>query len=105
MKFIISALLLLLVSITSFAAKDVYISKIEFVYQLDSSPTEFEFSVSTPNLCGSNYYKVKSPNEAIANRKFAIALLAFETNSNFAFHDTEECEYNRSVVKWVRITK
>jgi hypothetical protein len=96
MKFIISALLIL-VSSTSFAAKDVHTSQIEYIYQLDSSPTEFEFSISTANLCGSNLYRVKSPNEAVANRKFAIALLAF--------HDTEECKYNRSVVKWVRITK
>lgn len=56
MKIIIAAILLL-VSITSFAEKYVPTSQMEYIYQLDSSPTEFEFSISTPNFVVPTYIR------------------------------------------------
>ncbi|MEW6992603.1 hypothetical protein AADZ91_18220 [Colwelliaceae bacterium 6441] len=97
--------LLLLTSISCFAATDVHNTKLEFVYQLDSQSTSFEFSTGTMHSCGSTYYRVNSPNDEVANRKFATALLAFEMDAFFTFHDTEVCDGNRSIVKWVRIVK
>lgn len=104
MKTLILAILLM-VSFNSFAAEDVHNKTLEFVYQLDSEPGSFHFSIGEINACGSTYYKVKSANEEIANRKFAITLLAFETNASFSFHDTGTCEGDNAIVKWVRIYK
>ena len=89
----------------TFAAKDVGSSAVNYVYQLDSEATVFEFSSSVSHGCGSNLYRVKSPSEAVANRKFSLVLTAFTTNGKLAFHDTGTCEGNRSVVAWVRLIK
>ncbi|MDP2572466.1 hypothetical protein Q8W40_09765 [Vibrio penaeicida] len=104
-KILITSALLLSVSGFSFAAKDIHKSNVNYVYQLDSDATVFEFNSSVRNGCGSNLYRVKSPNEAVANRKFSLVLTAFTTNGNLAFHDREVCEGNRSVVAWVRLTR
>ncbi|NOU49186.1 hypothetical protein HG263_01290 [Pseudoalteromonas sp. JBTF-M23] len=92
-------------SVQAFAGKDVGTSQVNYVYQLDSDSTVFEFNSNVPHGCGSSLYRVKSPNESVANRKFSIVLTAFTTNNNLAFHDTKTCEGNRSVVSWVRVTK
>ncbi|MGR5378750.1 hypothetical protein [Vibrio harveyi] len=102
-KYIILFLLIFTASAT--AGKDVLESKIDYIYQLDSDSTVFEFKSTIKNQCGSNLYRVKSPNEAVANRKFSLVLAAFTTDKNLAFHDTESCEGLRSIVAWVRITK
>lgn len=88
-----------------FAAKDIATSKVEYVYQLDSDATVFEFGSSVSNSCGSSRYRVKSPNDTVANRKFSLALAAFTTDGNLAFHDTEVCEGSISVVAWLRLIK
>ena len=87
------------------AARDVYTSSIDYIYQLDSDTTVFEFNSSVANSCGNNSYRVKSPTEAVASRKFALVLAAFTTGQNLAFHDQEICESGRSVVSWIRLTK
>jgi len=89
----------------TYAAKDITASGVNYIYQLDSDPTTFEFSASVAHSCGSNLYRVKSPNEAVANRKFSLVLTAFTTNGKLTFHDTEQCEGSRSVVAWVRLIK
>jgi len=99
------AVIIIILSFNSYAAEDVHNKTLEFVYQLDSEPGSFHFSIGEVNACGSTYYKVKSANDAIADRKFAITLLAFETNASFSFHDTGTCEGNNAIVKWVRIYK
>ena len=86
-------------------ARQVNASMINYVYQLDSDATVFEFNSNVTNACGSSSYRVKSPNEAVANRKFTLVLTAFTTKKNLVFHDTEVCESGRSVVGWVRITQ
>ncbi|ALO43044.1 hypothetical protein [Pseudoalteromonas phenolica] len=101
----IIALVLVATSNFTFAAKNVSSSAINDVYQLDSDATVFEFSSSISHGCGSNLYRVKSPSEAVANRKFSLVLTAFTTNGKLAFHDKEICEGNRSVVSWVRLIK
>ncbi|NQZ23962.1 MAG: hypothetical protein HRT53_18190 [Colwellia sp.] len=104
MKIILSVLFIL-ISANSFAATDVHNTKLEFVYQVDSLSTSFEFSTGDIHGCGSTVYKVESRNDVVADRMFAITLLAFEMDASFSFHDTEVCEGNRSLVKWVRIVK
>lgn len=88
-----------------FAAKDVPTSKVNYVYQLDTEATIFEFNSSVQNSCGSYSYRVKSSNEAVANRKFSLVLTAFTTKGNLAFHDSQVCEGTRSVVAWVRLIR
>ena len=105
MKHLLTFLLALL-SLPTLAAKDVLNSKINYVYQLDSDATVFEFQSNVPNGCGGHLYRVHSPNEAVANRKFSLVLTAFTTDANLAFHDTESCAPgNRSIVAWVRLLK
>ncbi|MBA6258241.1 MULTISPECIES: hypothetical protein [unclassified Colwellia] len=101
----IVASVLVFISNFTFAAKDISSSTVNYVYQLDSDATVFEFSASVSHSCGSNLYRVKSPNESVANRKFSLILTAFTTNGKVAFHDTQSCEGNRSVVAWVRLIK
>jgi len=88
----------------SFAAKDIMQSEIVYVYQPDLAPTEFEFQSNIANSCGSHLYRVKSNDEATAQRKFSIVLTAFSTGKNLAFNDTETCQGSRSIVSWVRVT-
>lgn len=102
MKIALGAILLA-ISISAHAAKDVYGTAVNFVYQLDGAATEFEFSSSTPHGCGGSTYKVISTDDVIANRKFSIVLSAFMSDKKLDFHDTEVCQGNRSVVAWVRI--
>lgn len=105
LKKIMITLIIASLSNAAFAAKDIHKSTVNYVYQLNSDATVFEFSSSVIHNCGSNLYRVKSPNEAVANRKFALVLTAFTTNGNLAFHNTEICEGSRSVVAWVRLIK
>ena len=98
-------LILLIASPLAFAGQDVLDTSVNYVYQLDSESTIFEFNSSVANKCGSHLYRVKSPNVEVANRKFALVLTAFTADKKLAFHDTELCEGNRSVVAWVRLTK
>ncbi len=98
-------LILLVISGQVFAGKDVSSSTVNYVYQLDSDATVFEFNSSVRHACGSTLYSVKSPNVAVANRKFSLVLTAFTADKKLAFHDTQKCEGNRSVVAWVRLIK
>lgn len=89
-----------------FAGKDISSSTVEYVYQLDSDATVFEFGSSiVSTTCGFSNYRVESPNVDVANRKFALVLAAFTAGKKLAFHDTETCESGRSVVSWVRLIK
>ena len=97
--------ILLLISSPLWAGKDVGKSKVSYIYQLDTDSTVFEFNSTVRHECGSTLYRVKSPTEAVADRKFALVLTAFTTDNNLAFHDTGVCEGIRSVVSWIRITK
>jgi|GEM_PF-1238631 len=108
-QFIGLVFLVLGFSFQCFAGKDITRSQVEHISQLNSDPTIFEFYSSVSNQCGTNSYRVKSPNETIANRKFAIVLAAFTANKNLAFHDASFnnpalCESGRAVVEWVRIS-
>lgn len=103
-KFVVASILVSMSGLT-FAAKDVSSSKVNYIYQLDSEATVFEFNATVAHACGSSTYRVKSPNEAVAGRKFSMILTAFTTKGNIAFHDTGVCESGRSVVSWVRITQ
>jgi len=95
----------LIVSSSASAAKDVSGRTIDYVYQPDLAPTEFDFAANLTHGCGTNIYRVRSNDEATANRKFSIILAAFTSGKKIAFHDTEVCAGNRSIVSWVRITK
>jgi len=94
----------LIMSCYAFGGIDVGDTTVNYVYQLDSEATTFEFYSSKPNNCGSHLYRVKSPNEAVANRKFSLVLTAFTANKKLGFHDTQICEGYRSIVSWVRLT-
>lgn len=96
-------LVIFLVSSHVFAGRDVRSSVVNYIYQLDSEATVFEFNASTTHRCGSSIYRVKSPSVAVANRKFSMVFGAFIANKRLAFHDKEICEGNRSLVSWVRI--
>ncbi|MDO6580637.1 hypothetical protein Q4491_04695 [Photobacterium sp. 2_MG-2023] len=102
---IISSLLIAIFSVSVFAGKDISRSQVDYVYQLDSDSTVFEFNSTVPHDCGGALYRVKSPNEAIANWKFSIVLTAFTADKNLAFYNTETCEDNRAIVGWVKVTK
>ena len=95
---------LLFIASHAYSAKDVNNSTINYVYQQDTGPTDFEFQANVAHGCGSSLYRVKSDDEAVASRKFSMVLAAFTTGKNLAFHDTEVCEGNLSIVNWVRIT-
>lgn len=86
----------------AFAGKDVHGTTVNYVYQLDE-PGVFQFSSSVPNNCGSSLYRVKSVDEGVANRKFSLVLTAFTAGKKLSFHDSQVCEGNRSVVRWVRL--
>lgn len=102
---ILTAFALFFISFESHAGVDVSSSKVVYVYQQDLPPSEFEFRSDRPNNCGSTLYRVKSNNETIANRKFAIVLSALMSDKDLAFRDTQICDGSRSVVSWVRIIK
>ncbi len=102
MKMLVS-LFLMCISVNVVAGRDVPSSTIHYVYQLDSDPTVFEFNSTVINDCGSSLYRVKSPTESVANRKFSLVLSAFLAGKKLAFHDTGLCEGDRSVVAWVRL--
>lgn len=102
-KFVL-AICLLQASSLALAGKDVSGASVSYVYQWDSEGTVFEFEASVPHSCGSSLYRVTSPNETVANRKFSLVLSAFMADKKIAFHDKEQCEGTRSIVTWVRIT-
>ena len=104
MKLFCSVVVCLIFSLPVNAAKNVNNSSVNYVYQQDTSPTDFEFQSNVAHSCGSSLYRVKSNDTEVANRKFSIVLTAFTTGKNLAFHDSEVCEGNRSIVSWVRIT-
>lgn len=77
-----------------------------FVYQL-SDPESFDFEV--PGLtsdCGSNFYRVRTADLAVLNRKFTLILSAFlsDRKISFSYEDVGSCESNRKLIGWVRIT-
>jgi hypothetical protein len=63
LKKVFLSTILICVSSLAFAAKDIHSTKVNYIYQLDSDATVFEFSSSVSHGCGSNLYRVKSPNE------------------------------------------
>lgn len=101
-KSLLTAALVLSVN-SVFAGTDVAGKTVNYVYQPDLAPTEFEFEAARTNSCGSRLYRVQSSNEAIANRKFSMVLAAFTSGKKIAFHDKEVCVNGRSLVAWVRI--
>ena len=103
MKKLIIAAFIATASFNTMAGKDIATSSVNYVYQPDLAPTEFEFNASVANSCGSSLYRVKSNEVETANRKFAIVLAAFASGKSLAFHDKEQCEGSRSLVSWVRI--
>ncbi len=100
---IIFGLFFLVACTQAFAAVGVGPATVNYVYQLDSDSTVFEFSISAVNSCGSYHYKVKSPNEDVANRKFSLVLAAFSSGKRIMFADMQVCEGDRTVVSWVRL--
>ncbi|MCF6440294.1 hypothetical protein L1077_12680 [Pseudoalteromonas luteoviolacea] len=78
---------------------------VSYVYQLDTLPTEFDFSIAESNECGSSIYRVKSSDVNITNRKFAIVMQAFEHGDILEFTDTDECDHNRAIVSNVKVVK
>ncbi len=87
-----------------YAAEDVSGRTVNYVYQPDLAPTEFEFEANRQHDCGSSLYRVRSNDEATAGRKFSIVLAAFSAGKKIAFHDTGQCSGSRAIVSWVRIT-
>ncbi len=91
--------------ISAFAAFTAEDKPVLTVYQTDSLPnptTDFAFRTGESNGCGGIWYRVKSSNEALASRKFAIVLTAHTTNKTIDFHDRGQCEGSRATVGWVR---
>ena len=95
--------ILIFLTVPALAGKDVSSSMINYVYQLDSDETVFEFNSSVKHGCGSHLYRVESPSAAVANRKFALVLAAFMGGKKIAFHDRESCLGSRSSVAWIRL--
>jgi len=91
------------ISTNVFAIKSIENTTIIHVQQQDSESTQFEITSSTENSCGSSTYIVKSPNNAVATRKFSLILTALTTNKKVSFNDTEICDGNRSVITWIRL--
>lgn len=89
---------------SAFAAEDVSGRTVNYVYQPDLAPTEFEFDANRTHSCGSTLYRVKSNDEATADRKFSLILAAFASGKKISFHDTGTCSGSRSIVSWIRIT-
>ena len=102
MKYIIG-LFFIVVSSFSLAGQNVGPVNVSYLYQLDRNSTEFEFSIGTYHSCGSDWYRVKSPSDVVANRKFDLVLTAFNSSKRVVFYDTETCEDDRRVVGWVRL--
>lgn len=99
------SLLFLVLPISALSAdENVSGVSVDFVYQQDLAPTEFEFSSSRRHDCGSGIYRVVSNDETIANRKFSLVLAAFTSGKKLAFHDTGVCIENRAIISWMRIT-
>ncbi|MCO7223347.1 hypothetical protein [Pleionea sp. CnH1-48] len=90
-------------ALPAIAGKDVNDRTVNYVYQPDLAPTEFEFSANRTNACGTDLYRVQSPDEATADRKFSLVLAAFTTKKKLSFHDTEVCKSGRAVVSWVKL--
>ncbi|WP_462173285.1 C-type lectin-like domain-containing protein [Pseudoalteromonas xiamenensis] len=78
---------------------------VNYVYQLDTLPTEFDFSIPESNECGSSIYRVRSSDVDITNRKFAIVMQAFEYGDFLEFTDIDECDHNRAIVSDVKVIK
>ena len=102
MKYVIG-LFFTVMTATALANTPVGPVSISYLYQLDNNSTEFEFSTGSYHNCGSDYYRVKSPSDAVANRKFTLVLEAFKLSKHIIFSDTETCEGDRRIVAWVRL--
>ncbi|WP_299006843.1 hypothetical protein [uncultured Shewanella sp.] len=102
-KYKLMLIAVMMMPLSLMAGTNIWWSQVDYVYQLDD-PLTFEFNSNVTHSCGSALYRVKSPNEDIANRKFAIVMAAFRDEKNLAFYDSKVCEGSRSVVQWVRIT-
>jgi len=89
-------------TVSQAAAVDVAPQTIVTVYQLDT-PAHFDFEVNRDNGCGSNLYRVVSPNEYVAGRKLSLVLTAFTAGKKIAFHSLGTCTGNRVKVTWVRM--
>ncbi len=96
-------LFLITISTNVFAIKNIENTTIINIQQHDSDSTQFEITSSTKNNCGSSAYIVKSPNNAVATRKFSLILTALTTNKKISFNDTEICEGDRSIVTWIKL--
>jgi hypothetical protein len=98
-------LLLSLPVLADYESSDVHELEIGYVYQFDSTdPTAFDIYIpSRSHQCGTALYRSYSPSEAIANRKFSLALAAFTSGKKISFRDTGVCEGNRVKIGWMRI--
>jgi len=88
------------------AGADVHGQTVGYVYQIDFSDS-IKFDVNIParaHSCGSTLYRSSSPSDAVANRKFTLALTAFTADKKISFRETGECEGNRMKISWIRIT-
>lgn len=96
--------MLVVFSPVAIAAENVSGQIVNYVYQPDLAPTEFEFAANRSHECGSSLYRVRSNDEATASRKFSIVLASFVSGKKLSFHDTGQCSGSRAIVSWVRIT-
>ena len=96
-----SILLLMVVFPSHATAGTVGPVEIEGVYQLDT-PTQFDFIIARTNSCGSNFYRVESPNEEIAGRKMSLVTVAFTAGKRIEFHE-DRCEGIRMMVFWIKL--
>lgn len=77
------------------------INKIDYVYVLDTEKS-FDFAGGGNHACGSNIYRTHAETEAIANRKFSVALAAYTAGQRVTIN-TEGCSGNRMKFGWIRI--
>ena len=104
MKRFAFSVLLSVLAFNVLATGDVFNATIVNVYQHDSDSTVFEFRTDIEqNSCGGVYWRVKSPNDAVANRKFSMILTAYTSKTPVSFYDKGQCEGNRSTVGWIRL--
>lgn len=87
LKIAAGTLLFCLVAQNLAAQSDVLNQKVKSVYQMDHFDGEFLFETGNSNGCDGKWFKVKSPSESIANRKFSIVLAAYTSDRTIAFYD------------------
>lgn len=85
-------------------AEAVTIDSVSFVYDIGVE-NSFDFAGgSTPNACGSYYYRTTTSTPNSLNRQFSMILMALAADKKIIVN-TGECSEDRMLIGWVRVYK